>query len=81
MNDEGPVLTLLPTTIPFGILNMAFRFEKDSAENAIRQNTGQMTRDTGKTEIRGLPARSEGSPATTYNYRSITRRSKGRRGM
>ena len=76
VNDEGPFLTLLPTTMPVGILNTAFRFEQDNAENALRQNTEHMTRDTGQAIVGGFPTGSVGFPYTTYDYISITRSSK-----
>ena len=67
---------LLPTTMSLGILNTAFRFKQDNAENALFKNTEHMTRDTGNTKIGALPAGSVGFPDTTYDYISITRSSK-----
>ena len=51
VNDEGTLLTLLPTTMPVRILNMASRLELDPAEHALHQNSRNMTKGAGKTEV------------------------------
>ena len=61
-------MTLLSTTMPVGILDMAFRLEKDIPDAIINQNTEHMTEDTGQTIVGGLQD-------TAYDYKSITRRS------
>ena len=76
VNDGGPLLTLLPTTMPIGILDMAFRFEQDLDEGTLRQNTGHMIKDSGQTAVGEPPVRSVGYPDTAHDYRSITRRSR-----
>ena len=57
VNDEGTLLTLLPTTMPVGILDMVFRFEQDPAEDALRQNTGNMTKKREADRSRRTPCR------------------------
>ena len=61
-------MTLLPTSIPVGIPDMALRFVKDTSNATINQNTEHMTEDTGQTIVGGLPD-------TAYDYKSITKRS------
>ena len=68
-------MTLLPTIMPVGILNMAFRFEKDTLDATFNQYMEHMTGDNGQAVVGGLPTGSVGFPDTAYKYRSITRRS------
>ena len=42
-------MTLLPNTMPVGILYMAFRFVKDTYDTTINQNTESMTQIQLKT--------------------------------
>ena len=79
VNDEGTLLTLLPTTMPWRILDMAFRFGQDPAENALKQNTGNVTRDADQVVVMELPIGSVGYPDKTYDYDTITRRSRRHR--
>ena len=48
VGKEGPSMMLLPTTMPVGILDMAFMFEKDTSDATFNQNTEHMTGDTGR---------------------------------
>ena len=75
-HHEGTQLTLLPTTMPVGIFGMAFRFEQDPVEDSLRQNTGNLVKDTGQAEVRELPILSVGYPDDNYNYGSVTTRSR-----
>ena len=45
VTDEGILPTLQPTTIPGRILDMAFRFGQDPAEDTLRQNKGNSLLD------------------------------------
>ena len=80
VDKEGLSMTLLPTTMPVGILDMAFRFGKDTSDVTFNRNLEHMT---GQAILGGLPTGSVGYPDTAYDYRSISRRSKRprRKGM
>ena len=41
VDKEGPSMMLLPTTMPVGILNMAFTFGKDTSDATFGKDTGQ----------------------------------------
>ena len=58
VGQEGPSMTLLPTMMPVGILDTAFRFVKDTSYATTNQNTEHMTWDTGQTTVGGLPTKS-----------------------
>ena len=75
INDEGTLPTLLPKTMPVSIL----RFVQDPTEDALRQNAGNMIKDAERMEIGELPIGMVGYPDNTYNYDTITRRSRRRR--
>ena len=79
VEQQGTLPRLLPTTVPARILNMAFRFEEDPAEDAFGQNTGNMIKDADQVEVRGLPIGSVGYSENTYDYGTITRRSRRHR--
>ena len=79
VNDEGTLPKLLPTTMPGRILNMAFRFGQDLAEDALRQNTGNVIRDADHVEVGKLPIGSVGYPDNTYDYDTIKRSCRRRR--
>ena len=64
MDDGGPSLTLLPTMMPVGILDIAIRFEQDLSDAPFYQNTEHMTRDMGQAIVRGFPSWSVVFPDT-----------------
>ena len=66
-DNEGPSLTMLPTTMLMRILVTTFKFVKDTFDAATNQNAGQTTPSD-------IPTGSFGLPDTAYDYRSITRR-------
>ena len=73
--DEGT----LPTMMPVGSLEMAFRFLQDLTEAVLRQNAGNTIKDADQMKIGEVPVGMVGYPDDTYNYDTITRRSRRRR--
>ena len=58
VNDEGPLPTLLLTTMPGRIL--------DPAEDALMQNTGNVIGDADQVEIKELPIEAVGYPDNRF---------------
>ena len=50
--------------------------QQDPAEDALRQNTGDMIKDTGRAEVGELQVGSVEYPYDTYDYGSVARRSR-----